>query len=166
MLSESLATRKHTYAYSLRTAYPIGDFTASHWIVFVRGQATTISPGGGTYNHSLWRPPLPINVSARGPQGNPPLRGDRCCSRCHDAHILFVRKSRRFCGWSAEEEASLLSHEGMKEGVSMIRLRLSIPPGLTFDPRSVIYSFPRGHDYIRQHHHANGLFSKGLVAVH
>src|SRR2546429_9194688 len=116
MVSESPATREHTYAYSLRTAYTIGDFAAFHWIVFVRGQARTISPGGGAYNHTLWRPPLPITVSARGPQGNPPLRVDRYCSRCHDAHILFVRKSHRFCVWSAEEEASLLSHEGMKEG--------------------------------------------------
>jgi len=115
MLSESPATRKHTYAYSLRTAYTIGDFAAFHWIVFVRGQATTISAGGGAYHDTLRRPPLPITVSARGPQGNPPLRGDRYCSRCHDARILFVRKSHRFCVWSAEEEASLLSHDGMKE---------------------------------------------------
>src|SRR2546427_6527380 len=115
MLSESPATRKHTYAYSLRTAYTIGDFTSRHWIGFVRGQATTISPGGGADSHTLWRPPLPITVSARGPEGNPPLRVDRYCSRCHDAHILFVRKSHRFCGWSGEEEASLLSHEGMRD---------------------------------------------------
>ena len=124
MVSESPATREHTYAYSLRTAYTIGDFAAFHWIVFVRGQATAISAGGGAYNDTLRRPPLPITVSARGPQGNTPLWGDGYCSRCHDAHILFVRKSHRFCVWSAEEEASLLSHEGMKERGIYEKLRL------------------------------------------